>query len=42
MQWKDGKVTAATIRSRMGGKTTIKYNGTQKTIKVKKGGHVTL
>ena len=42
MQWQDGKVTTATIRSRTGGKTTIKYNGTQKTIKVKKGGHVTL
>ncbi len=37
MSWKDGKVTSLTVHSRKGGKTTIHFNGTSKTVKFKEG-----
>lgn len=42
MQWKNYKVINATIYSKTDNKTTIKYNGTQKTIQIKKGKSITL
>lgn len=37
MSWKDGKVTAAAITSKVGGSVDVKYNGLTKTLKLKKG-----
>jgi alpha-L-fucosidase 2 len=42
MKWKDGLVTKATISSKTGGTTTLRYNGKQKKVKVKKGKRVTI
>lgn len=37
MTWKDGKVTAATLYSRQGGKTTLYFNGKSKELRLKAG-----
>ncbi len=37
MDWKEGKVTFLTVHARNGGKTTINFNGTSKTIRMKAG-----
>ena len=42
MKWKDGLVTEATISSKTGGTTTLRYNGKQQKVKVKKGKRVTI
>ena len=42
MKWKDGLVTEATISSKTGGTTTLRYNGKQKKMKIKKGKRVTI
>lgn len=42
MSWSQGKVVRCTIRSKRGGTTTVSYNGTSKTVKLKAGGSNTL
>ena len=42
IDWKDGKVVSATIRSTTGGKVLVRCNGKAKTIKLKKGGQKTI
>lgn len=42
MDWADGKVTKATITSREGGTTTVRYNGKERKIRLKAGRKVTL
>lgn len=37
MSWKDGKVTSLTVKSKKGGKTTVNFNGTSRTISLKAG-----
>ena len=37
MRWNQGKVVSLTIRSKKGGTTTISYNGTSQTVKLKAG-----
>ncbi len=37
MTWKDGKVTAATVYSRRGGRTTLCLNGKRKSLRLKAG-----
>ena len=42
MKWKDGLVSEATISSKTGGTTTLRYDGKQQKVKVKKGKRVTI
>lgn len=42
VEWKDGKVTECTVRAKVGGKTTLRYNGKEKNIKLKKNGKTTI
>ncbi len=42
IDWKDGKVTSCKIASQRGGKTTVKYNGEEKSVDLKPGKSVKL
>lgn len=42
IRWNQGKVVSCTIRSKKGGTTTVLYNGTSQTVKLKAGGEKTL
>ena len=42
MKWKGGLVSEATISSKTGGTTTLRYNGKQQKVKVKRGKKVTI
>ena len=42
MAWSNGKITQATLYSKNGGSTMVKYNGKAKRIKLKKGQNVLL
>lgn len=37
MTWKDGKVVKASVYSKTGGEVTVKYNGIEKVLKIRKG-----
>jgi len=37
MTWKDGKVVKASVYSKTGGKVTVKYNGIEKVLSIRKG-----
>lgn len=42
MEWKDGKVTAARITSRKGGKTRVDFNGDSRNVRLKAGEFIEL
>lgn len=42
MDWKDGKITSATLTSENGASTTVNYNGKARKVKIPAGGKVTL
>lgn len=42
IDWKDGKVTSCKIASQRGGKTTVRYNGEEKSVDLKPGKSVKL
>ncbi|MBO4565395.1 MAG: glycoside hydrolase N-terminal domain-containing protein [Bacteroidaceae bacterium] len=42
MRWQQGKIVSLTIRSKKGGTTTVSYNGTSQTVKLKAGGQKAL
>ena len=42
MEWQDGQVLRFTVSSKTGGKTTVHYNGTTKTVKLKPGQSITI
>lgn len=37
MEWKNGKVISLSLTARVGGKTTLRYNGKRKSVSLKKG-----
>jgi alpha-L-fucosidase 2 len=42
MAWTDGKITSLTVSSKKGGKTTVRFNGTSKSLHLKAGESKTL
>lgn len=42
MDWKDGKVTSATLSSEKGASTTVNYNGRKRRVNIPAGGSVTI